>query len=363
MALTVTATDLPRLMACNGSRLMGGSTPPVNAADTVRDEGNAADWLVAQVYSGKFTAEELVDRAAPNGIYITVEMVEYLEEYLKDIQNSQIEVDTSYAGQNWQVNGRADRIAYKPASAHLIVGDLKYGWGIIEPHGNWTLISHAVGWIARNPTLPVNEISFIIFQPRPYHPDGQIRTWTITREHLMELYGQINATLSNPSDMLVTGSHCYRCPALALCPAARLAQMNAIDASEQAFEDDIDNENLSFQLDHIARAIKVLEQRFDAFKELATHRVRHGEVVRNYVLENELTNRQWKGHVTPELLTIMTGKDLTKKNLITPNQAEKAGVSKDVVAAFTERRNKGVKLVRKDIDAQARKMFNPDKRN
>lgn len=357
--LTVTATELPRLMACNGSRLMGSSTSLVQTDDTVRDEGNAAHWLVEQVHAGHFTVEELIDRKAPNGIYITSEMVGYLEEYLKAIrEGGYVEIDTSHGTLSWQINGRADLAKYHAPTKHLRIADLKYGWSIVEPENNWTLISHAIGYIAQH-NLEFSTITFTIYQPRAYHPAGRIRSWQIDHEQLKELWKQLATTLTTPNDILNTGKHCYNCPALATCPAARKAQMNAVDASEKAFVDEIDNEELSFQLDHMKRAIDVLKQQEKAYNEEALNRIKQGQIVNNYSLDHELTNRMWQKHVNPDLMKILTGKDLGKKqDLITPAEAERRGVSKEVVAPFVERCNKGVKLIRMDANTKANKLFN-----
>lgn len=363
--LTVTATNLPRLMNCNGSRLMGGAPPPVNPDDSVKDEGNAADWLVGEVHSGRFTVEELIDRKAPNGVYITPEMVEYLEEYLKWVmRGGHTEFDTSHACANWQINGRADHVLYDNKTKTLYISDLKYGWGIVEPEMNWTLVSHAISWIGQHTGHRcVETVVLQIFQPRPHHAEGRTRSWTIDREKLNELYVQINQTLSDPSDILNTGEHCYGCPSLAFCPAARKAEMNAIDASEKAFTDEIDNDNLTFQLDHLKRAKKVLEQLEKAYIDLAMNRLKQGEVIQNYAVENNLANRSWKSHVTSEFMNILTGEEVCKKTLITPKQAEGKGVSPEVVANLTERKPKGFKLVRVDANARAKKLFNQKEGN
>lgn len=354
--LTVTATDLPRLMACNGSRLMGDHVPPIDRDDTIRNEGNAADWIVTQVYNGISTVEQLIGQKAPNGIYITAEMLDHLEEYLKAVIGGLIEVDTICAGETWQVNGRADLIKYDRDKQHLYVGDLKYGWGIVEPKNNWTLIAHAVGHALRN-GLKVSNLTLTIYQPRPYHPSGTVRSYTYDGIEFGCFYPRINAILSNPSDILNTGSHCYKCPAHTVCPAARKAESNGIEASEKAFVNEIDNDNLSFQLDHLNRAMKVLKQAHDAYSELALHRTKQGQIINNYGLETDLANNTWYKHINADMLKVLTGKDLTKNQLITPAQAKKAGVSEIVVATLTERRNKGVKLVRVNADTKASKMF------
>lgn len=358
--LVVTADELPRLMACNGSRLMDGQELSIDRPDIVRDEGNAAHWLCKEVHQGNFFAEELIDRKAENGVYITPDMLEYLEEYLAGLvlPGTLVEYDTTFNTGLAQINARTDRARYDEEHKTLYIDDLKYGWSIVEPEMNWTLIAHALGFMFKNPDKDIQQVVMTIFQPRPYHYKGRVRSWQINRATLEEFYNQLVATLANPTDQLNTGQHCYRCPALATCPAARKAQMNAVDASETVFNEEIDNDRLAFELDHLQRAIEVLKQRQKAYQELALHRLRQGEIIENYAVDNELTNRQWQSHVTPEFLKMMTGKDLVKTQLITPAQAEKAGANKEVVAALTERRNKGVKLVRIDADAKAQKMFN-----
>lgn len=355
---TITATDLPRFMACNGSRLMGGFTPPVGD-DTVRKEGNAADWVIRQIHSGQATEKELIKQKAPNGVYVTAEMIDHLSEYLKLInKNSMIEVVTSFTGRHeiYQINGRADYIHYCQGTKHLNISDFKYGWSIVEPEINWTMISHALGYILNN-SLVVDSITFTIYQPRPNHYLGSVRTWTINGERLIELYDELNTALSNPSDALNTSTECYKCPAWTNCPAANKAEMNGIDVSEMAFDAEIDNIGLSFKLDNMKRAIEFLTQAQKAYIEIATDRVRSGQIVENYSLTNSLANTTWKEFVTPEMIKIITGKDVTKKALITPNQSKNEGVCKEVVKAFTERRNKGAKLERIDVNKKAKKMF------
>lgn len=362
--LSVIATDLPRLINCNGSRLMGATLPPVDAADANKDEGNAVHWLAAQIHNGKFTAETIVGQQSPEGIFITSEMVDNVEDYLTAIAGGVVEIDTSHSGNGWHVGGRADAAVYYPARQHLTIGELKYGWRIVEPEMNWTLISHVAGFIANNPDKPVQTIDLTVFQPRPHHFEGPVRTWPISISKFAELYNRMAATLQSPDDLLHTGEiQCHYCPALATCPAARAAQFNAIEASGKAFSDQIDNDNLSFQLDHLKRASAVLKDLEKAYGELALYRVKQGQIVPNYSTEAELTNRNWKENLTPEFVQILTGKDLSKKQLITPAQAEKAGVSKEVVAALCGRHNKGVKLVRVDADAKAKKAFKPLKGN
>ena len=362
--LVVTATDLPRLMACNGSLLLPDFVSSIESDQTVRNEGDAGHWLIQQVHSGKHTLEELVDRQAPNGVFITGSMIEHVEEYLKMIgSGGNVEVDTSFGNGTmgaWQVNGRADHIKFE--NRILYVDDFKYGWSIVEPENDWTLIAHAIGISFILPQISdllrdVDRICLRIFQPRPYHPKGALREWKISPNELIGYRNQITATLSRPDNMLHTGPQCRNCPKQLDCPAFKKAQMNAIDVSETAYVDSLNNDALSFMLINLERAGKVIKQAYEAYEELALHRLRGGTIIPGFTAQADYTNTIWKSHVTPEFVRMMSGKDVSKKELITPNQAKKLGVPEAIITSLTERRQKGYKLVKQDASDLAKKLF------
>lgn len=326
-----------------------------------RDEGNAAHWLAAITFNRVHTIEELIDRKAPNGIYITPEMADYVDQYMSEISNRQprglMEVETSFGGENWFVSARADHISHDPDASVLRVDDLKYGWRIVEPELNWTLLAHAIGYSISRQITP-KTIELIVHQPRPHHRSGKRRIWSIEWAQLMEFYNQLAATLSNPPDNLQTGPLCAKCLSLPNCPAATMASYNSIDISTAVFDDEISNDVLSFELDELSRAKAVIESRYDALCELANHRITKGEVVENYSLENQYANTTWLPHATVELMQLLTGKDISKKQLVTPRQAtQKYGIPEDVIKPFTERRQTGKKLVRVTANKKAETIF------
>jgi len=355
----ITASELPRFMACNGSRLLGGITHLVED-NSLREEGIAAHWLCEQEFNGVCSAEELIDRKAPNGVYITNEMVEFTKDYRNAIRfNGTVEQNTSYAGDGWEVKGRADHIAIKEKTLH--VSDLKYGWRLIEPENNWVLISHAVGWLSSNPSTEVDEIVFTIYQPRPFHPNGNIRSWAIKKEQLTQLTLFLHQTLGSPSDLLFTGEHCRNCPSVSQCPAMQKALMNAIDSSENAFNSEINNEVLSLMLTETKKALDVLEENYKAYSELALQRCRNGEIVHGYSVQSAIGQTTWKTNVTAEFLKMLTGLDLRKEVLVTPAQAKKQGVPSDIIESLVERPNKGFKLVKVDDAKRAKQLFQKER--
>ena len=353
------ATNLPRLMNCNGSRLMLADPVFTERDDTIRNEGYAAHWLASVVFNKKHTLEQLIDRKAPNGVYITADMAEHVNDYLTAIgPGGEMEWSYQLNGPEWQINGRADHIKYVgelDGSTTLHIPDFKYGYGIVEPFDNWTLISHALGFCETNNLVP-SKIVMTIHQPRAAHHAGKVREREIGPVELMQYKWLINSTLSNPSDILQTGEHCYKCPSFASCPARQSAEMNAIETAHMAFNAHISNEDLAERMDQIARAISLLEQSKKVYEEQTMARVKAGQVVANYGLQNDLTNRMWLESVTPDMLDAMAGHSICERKLPRLNIAETA-LGKDMVNMLTERRSKGTKLVRMDANKKGEKLF------
>lgn len=352
------ATSLPRLMACHGSRLMGGILPPVTTNTETRDEGIAAHYVATAVASGQFTIEELIDRKAPNGVYITVEMAEHVSDYLTALTsrgaNLTLEWSHVLQGQNWCVNGRADHMGFTGDT--LYIDDFKYGHRLVEPENNWTLIAHAISACLGLPEKPTRCV-LTIHQPRGYHPDGPVRSVVYMLDQIWAFFQELDRNLSSLSDELRTGEHCSLCHALASCPAANRAAMNAIDASEMAFDDDMSDANLSAQLDTMDRAAKALSDRKKALEELALHRLKSGRVIENYSIERQLGNRTWQSHLDATTLMLLTGVDLTEKKLLTPAKAEKMGVSETLVKTLSYRPESGAKLKRVSAHKKAARLF------
>lgn len=349
-----TADELPRLMNCNGSRLMPASFPLVDADITLRDEGTAAHWLAAQWFvEGPMPAGS----KAPNGVIITDDMIDHIGEYIAALDCGEVEAVTSFGMPGeWRINGRCDHWKVNSENT-LIVDDLKYGWRLVSPEMNWTLIAHACGLIS-NHQLPVSDVLLRIHQPRPYHPEGKVREWRITTLELSTYWQRIADTMANPSDMLNTGIEwCATCPALATCPAARAARMNIVDASALAFSDDVPNEALAYDLDTMRNAQAMIDAQVSALEELTKHRLRNGAVIDNYALTTQYGHTRWKTGITPEALTMVTGIDCVKPSAITPAEAKRRGLSETVYNSLTERPMTGTKLTRVTADQRAQQLL------
>lgn len=318
-----------------------------------RDEGNAADWLASEGFNG-VDIDALCNTKAPNGWVITSDMVDHVWSYLKALDWGEMQAVTTFGTDRWEVRARADHVKY--SDNVLVVDDLKYGHRIVEPEDNWTLIAHAIGYCMSKTVTPVT-IIVRIHQPRPYHPDGKVREWRLTYAELGTRYDTLDAVLSNPSDMLNTGSWCHYCPAEPTCPAARLASYNAIDASELAYNDTLPVDVLNHEIDTLERAQSVISSRLDALTELAMHRIGQGEPNPQRAVEQRRGQTRFRSGYTGPFLTAMTGVDCNKPGIITPAEYLRRGGSQASYDALTERPLTGKKLVRVDADTRARRLL------
>ena len=352
MKLVTTATELPRLMKCIGSRLMPAALP-IERRTEAMDEGNAADWLAEQLFAGIDVA---VGSKAPNGWVITDDMAEHVKTYLEALDCGDMQVETTFGTEHWEVRGRADHIKYRDGV--LVIDDLKYGWRVVEPDHNFTLIAHAIGWCIKNKVTPL-AIVFRIIQPRAYHEKGPVRDWSCNYKELMGYYAAIHNRLTAPSGELVTGfEHCAKCHALATCPPARKAGMNAIDVmQDSAFSDNIPNDLLAHEYEVLQRAQTMMELVCNARAELITHRIQSGKVVKGYTVKERRGQRAWMTGMTGKALSAAAGVDLTKDSVVTPAEAERRGVAKEVVNSLTSRALIGVKLEKINVDVIGNKAF------
>lgn len=361
--LKLTASELPRFMACNGSRLLEPSFKPSYQSDNeTREQGIAVHWLAEQLFQSQRNRKRdfWVGRKIENGVFITDAMYDHAIEYLGHIERiplPQLELDCSYGLTNvYQVNGRCDSILYRDGV--LTVTDLKYGFRIIEPYMNWTLISHAVGFVTANPHLQVDRIDVCIFQPRQSHTDGTYRVWSIDVVDFGKLHHQLTQTLANPGDQLNTGDQCNYCPNILSCPASRKASINAVDVSLSAYDENASVETLGFELDQTNAAIIALKARARAYEEMAIEHIRHGKIVQGYHVTAGEGRRKWNDGVTPEMVKMTTLLDVSKPEMITPTQAIKTAKTpgvKEAIKALSTVPSTGPKLKKGSQDAA--KMF------
>lgn len=355
--MEVHCSALARPMVCAGflsfeglERLPGGPAA---------EEGTAAGELLERILTNQVGPKQ-----ARNGIYFNEEMLFHLTPIAEEINaNRQSEVlceqpiDWRTRSGVW-IRGKYDVSFVR--EGRLYIDDLKYGWGIVEVQNNWQLIGYAIGEVIRR-GIAFEKIVLRIRQPRPHHEDGDCREWVLTYAELLGFKEQIEKRFQEIVDglkTLQTGPQCKYCAATReACPAFNRLFYRALEVSTEFTQDQIDEAELARQLDHVNRAVDVIKIKMDSLKELAVSRIKNGKIIPGYITESSYGDRKWKSGISPQVVEVLTGKKIIKQEMLSPAQAEKAGVPKDFVNQLVDRHFIGQKLVRKDGSTIGNKIF------
>lgn len=364
----VDATSLPRLMQCGASKSMPGFRPAVVEQSDDARIGIAAHWLASEYLKGNITdLDEWIDRKSPNSVYMDSDLVDHVRWFVEGVSRDRsthkkfVEHDMTAhnADRSITIGCRADFLTDDLAdyNRRIRIDDFKYGYRIIEPENNWTLIAYALAYIADKRVDADTCIEFRVWQPRPFHPNGPMRVWIIDAAHLSALRDKMFATLAATSNTLVTGQYCVRCPARSNCPAIRKASMSLLDVVEQAIPDDMTMDDMSLMMDALTAADHTLKQYRDSLSERITDAITRGQTVRNYRLQPYEGARDWRPGIDAKTLELLTDKPVSKPApLLTPTQLKKA-FPPNVLESLTYRKPGGVKLRRMDMDQHAQSMF------
>lgn len=357
-------SGLDRVMECEGSvTLESPELPPHPAAA----EGTAAGEYLRHLIEGTQAPSH-----ASNGIAFDTDMKFYAADTLpKIVPGARCEEEIRFmTASGIELIGHYDAAAVY--GTDLFIEDYKYGWGIVDVKTvlkdgsikpNWQLVGYAAAYMRKyNPA--VTHITMKIHQPRPHHEEGPTRTWRIPVHQLWSYVDRIEErmmSLKRGGKELVTGKQCKYCKhAMNSCPAFKRTLSFVIETSLYNYvPDSISNDGLAAYLELFKRAEDVLEIAKKSVEQLAVIRINEGEIIPGYISERNYGDRKWKSWVSPQVISAMAnGIKITKEEMMSPNQAEKVGVPKDLVASMIDRHYIGQKLVRKDASDVGAEIFN-----
>lgn len=342
--------------------------------DTENDaarEGTAAHEMAELVLTGTVgSPEELVDRAAKNSVIMTGDMVDHVQMYVDHVQERDVAfwVEESVEIQHpklpqAKVTGRCDGAAFSfdDNSGMLYIDDLKYGHGIIEPFENWQELIYAAG-IKYNKLSDqlIKGITIAIIQPRGYHHQGPIREWSITAEQLSKYEHQLlmgMAAVWSEFCNCNSGPHCRRCKRLAHCETAKAAGMNAIDVTNNALPDTDTPEQVAALLDMLKHASNTAKHLIDAVTARAEGMILNGQPIPGYSIEPGKGHSKFRDETAACGVATAMGVDLYERKTVTPAEAKRRGLSKDLVNSLSYTPSTAPRLVKRDVSTLANKVF------
>lgn len=235
----------------------------------------------------------------------------------------------------------------------LYVRDLKTGKLLCHPDDE-QLILYAIALLDH---FQVDDQTAIvdlgIVQPRGFHRKGPIRTVRMPayelRNHANRLAMRAARNLARDGQTQA-GPHCYNCNARTRCPAAIATAQALPYLVAEAVPAELQPAEAGLILKQTRRAIKFLEQMEKAYAGEVEGLVLAGTVVPGWGMANTYTrSKEWT--VTDEQV-LMLGEiydvEVSKTELKTPTQVQKAGIPEDILNGYCTRRKTGVKLTESD---------------
>lgn len=359
----IAPSSLYRTVACPGWILQASKLPPETETEATL-EGDAGHWVALAMAVGTVPA---LGSIAPNGVEITEEMidggylwVEAMESYPARHER-RVLIPRIHPSDCW---GTPDRDQYAPETRTLRIADYKFGHGYVEVFENWQLLSYAAGVMQERGLLDTETVlELMLVQPRCYHPDGPVRTWTVAAVNIRALINDASMAAHEavgPNPETHSGPHCLHCPARATCPTFQKAVANIVEFSGRADPMMQGPGDVGRELQLITTAIKRLEARETGLRALAESMIHQGKPVPFWTLQQTPGRLKWDEGATEDIamLARLAGKSAFKApELITPTQAKQRKILPDaIVSAYSTRPNGALKLA-PDSTTKASRIF------
>lgn len=205
----------------------------------------------------------------------------------------------------------------------LKIRDYKHGQGIaVEVKDNPQVLYYAWGVLRAHPEI--DRVDLGIIQPRAFHPDGPVRTWSTTAEDLRVWAETVLRPAMQRAELdvdFLPGSWCRFCPAKLVCPVLK-GMFEAAAVCDQTHIQQYSRADLDRQFGCIAAVNSFIK----ALKEEVERRALLGEVFTSAKLVNRKSDRVWKAGAEKALVELAGQKALTTPQLISPAQMEKLAV-------------------------------------
>lgn len=325
-------------------------------------EGTAAHWVVEKMIEDNIAP---LPPVAPNGVEITEEMIEggvlVLETLAARVSGWPIISEGWVAINRIHPNcwGRSDISAYHSESRTLEVIDYKFGRGFVDEYQNTQGICYATGHLATVPEPEKVAVNLTIIQPRSFGKDP-VRTWA-TKPGELEPYiedlRQAAIKAHEPNPVGTPGPQCKYCPGRHVCAELEAqAQVDAITAFE-VLPIEKTAEELAHELLKLEDALERLTARVTGIQEVVKNAIQQGNAIQGYSLQPGRGKTIWSVPIEQvQTLGALMGKDLNKPGVLTPKQAEKAGIAAEIIKGYSQHLPGELKLVR-NSNNDAKKAF------
>jgi hypothetical protein len=249
------------------------------------------------------------------------------------------------------ISTRVDFALYDQNVRTLHVIDLKYGHRPVDADDNAQLLIGARS-IMDSMDEPVEKIVMSIYQPNGPSASMPLDQWATDHHNVMTKTDGIRRWFDSEGTALRPGSHCRYCDARGTCDGLRHAVYTAWDVVR--FYNHIPEELPAERLEDMlaeAESFKDLLRAYETGLEaLCISRIKRGDVMPKWEYTTSLTDRKW-AHEEKDIIELARSMDidLEKRTILSPKQAELAGMPKELVDTLVKRNATGLKLRKKSL--------------
>ena len=327
-------------------------------------EGTAAHWVAWEILAGRPISTGI---KTPNGQIVTEEMLEGGELVTDVIRERmpkgglppfglQIEQKLPIFSISPHCFGTPDLWAL-PSTVHIEIFDYKFGHRFVDEFWNPQGLCYLAGIVDFLTTMKAVRpdiesymtVSFTVIQPRCFYKGEPVRTHTFklidARSHWNQLANAAESSML-PEPTATTNENCGDCAGRHACQSLQLAAYADAEYSNKRTPLMLSPVAAALELRILMRALDRIQARVDGLKEQTISNIRAGKQVNYFRAEPGFGRQQW---TIPEAQVISIGKlfgaELAKPGVLTPKQAEKAGVDVGIVKANSFVPSTGFRLV------------------
>lgn len=364
-----------RRIQCSASTTMEARIPQGEDSPDAA-AGTAAHWGVAEMLAGRMIDKGLL---APNGVFLTDEMIEAAELMFDDLaaelkpyglSPSQGSIEQPVAiprihAQSWGTpDYRIWLTGVAPRKLRLLVYDFKFGHRIVDVFECAQLIEYVAGALDEV-KFEVNDleidVTVKIVQPRAPHKEGPVRSWSFNasdiRGHInVASYAAHEALGANP--VARVGEECRDCKARHQCPTLDRAALAGCDVAGAAQPFDLTPTAMALEYRVLRHYEALMHARATGLEEQLLALGKQGNRLPGLALEHGAGRERW---TIPDVDVIAIGAALgvnvaKPPEALTPNQALRAGLSPAVLPGLVNTPRGKAKLV-DDDGTLARRIF------
>ena len=312
-------------------------------------EGTAAHWAVEMLLRGTPIA---VDTQAPNGVAVTLEMLEAATTVRDDIVSqlgiewqSRLFIEQRVSiprvhSENWGTPDYRAWGQFPDGRLKLWIWDFKYGHGVVEAFENWQLIDYVAGCMSEAKLDGLQEqntvVDMRVIQPRSYHRDGPVRSWIVKASDLRGHINRLAMAAEDATSIKPTASPhpdaCENCKGRHACEALQRAAYASADRGQSSGAVDLPPHALGLELRALKRAQALLDARVTGLEAEVCATIKNKQTVPFWMFETTPGRLAWNKPAAEVLaLGEMLGLELAKPlEPVTPTQAKAAAKAKKV---------------------------------